>query len=47
VLGSGTLNRGCLLELNAEGGEPRWLQPGDVVTLAAEGLGELTTEIEP
>jgi 2-keto-4-pentenoate hydratase/2-oxohepta-3-ene-1,7-dioic acid hydratase in catechol pathway len=45
VLGSGTLDRGCLLELNAEGGEPRWLEPGDVVTLAAEGLGELTTEI--
>jgi fumarylacetoacetate (FAA) hydrolase len=47
VLGSGTLNRGCLLELNAEGGEPRWLEPGDVVTLAADGLGELTTAIEP
>jgi 2-keto-4-pentenoate hydratase/2-oxohepta-3-ene-1,7-dioic acid hydratase in catechol pathway len=45
VLGSGTLNRGCLLELNAEGGAPRWLEPGDVVTLAADGLGELTTEI--
>jgi fumarylacetoacetate (FAA) hydrolase len=47
VLGSGTLNRGCLLELNAEGGEQRWLQPGDIVTLAADGLGELTTQIEP
>jgi fumarylacetoacetate (FAA) hydrolase len=46
VLGSGTLNRGCLLELNAEGGDPRWLEPGDVVTLAADGLGELTTEIQ-
>lgn len=46
VLGSGTLNRGCLLELNAEGGaEPRWLVPGDVVEIAAEGLGTLRTEI--
>jgi 2-keto-4-pentenoate hydratase/2-oxohepta-3-ene-1,7-dioic acid hydratase in catechol pathway len=45
VLGSGTLARGCLLELNADGGEPRWLQPGDVVTLAAEGLGELTSPV--
>jgi fumarylacetoacetate (FAA) hydrolase len=42
VLGSGTLNRGCLLELNSEGGTPRWLQPGDTVTLAADGLGELS-----
>lgn len=42
VLGSGTLTRGCLLELNAEGGEPRWLQPGDTLELAAEGLGALS-----
>jgi len=42
VLGSGTLARGCLLELNADGGEPRWVQPGDTVTLAAPGLGQLT-----
>jgi fumarylacetoacetate (FAA) hydrolase len=49
VLGSGTLNRGCLLELNAEGAEsgaePRWLQPGDTVTIAAPGLGALTAPI--
>jgi fumarylacetoacetate (FAA) hydrolase len=47
VLGSGTLDRGCLLELNADGGggEPRWLVPGDVVTLAADGLGELTSPV--
>jgi fumarylacetoacetate (FAA) hydrolase len=45
VLGSGTLNRGCLLELNTETDEPRWLQPGDVVTLHAPGLGTLTTPI--
>jgi fumarylacetoacetate (FAA) hydrolase len=41
VLGSGTLNRGCLLELNTEGGEARWLQPGDTLSIAADGLGEL------
>jgi 2-keto-4-pentenoate hydratase/2-oxohepta-3-ene-1,7-dioic acid hydratase in catechol pathway len=48
VLGSGTLNHGCLLELNAEladGAEPRWLQPGDTVTIAAPGLGSLTAPI--
>jgi fumarylacetoacetate (FAA) hydrolase len=46
LLGSGTLNRGCLLELNAEReGEPRWLAPGDTVTLAAPGLGRLTTPV--
>jgi fumarylacetoacetate (FAA) hydrolase len=48
VLGSGTLNRGCLLELNADGGidgQARWLQPGDTVTIAAEGLGALTAPI--
>lgn len=42
VLGSGTLNRGCLLELNEGTADPRWLQPGDTLTLAADGLGELT-----
>ncbi|HWH96576.1 MAG TPA: fumarylacetoacetate hydrolase family protein [Baekduia sp.] len=46
ILGSGTLNRGCLLELNADGdGEPRWLQPGDTVTIAAPGLGSLSAPI--
>jgi fumarylacetoacetate (FAA) hydrolase len=46
VLGSGTLARGCLLELNAaEGAEVRWLQPGDEVVLAAEGLGELAGRV--
>ena len=48
VLGSGTLSRGCLLELNAElgeGGTPRWLQPGDTVTISAPGLGALTAPI--
>jgi 2-keto-4-pentenoate hydratase/2-oxohepta-3-ene-1,7-dioic acid hydratase in catechol pathway len=48
VLGSGTLNRGCLLELNADGGidgEVRWLRPGDMVAIEAEGLGRLETPI--
>jgi len=44
VLGSGTLNRGCLLELGPLEDE-RFLEPGDTVTIAAEGLGELTTPI--
>jgi fumarylacetoacetate (FAA) hydrolase len=48
VLGSGTLNHGCLLELNADGGvdgEPRWLKPGDTVAIEAQGLGRLETPI--
>lgn len=44
VLGSGTLHRGCLLELGPlEGG--RYLEPGDEVEIAAEGLGTLRTPI--
>ena len=45
VLGSGTLNRGCLLELGPLPGEDRFLAPGDVVVLEAEGLGRLETPI--
>ena len=44
VLGSGTLNRGCLLELGPLAGG-RYLQPGDTVALAADGLGTLITPI--
>jgi fumarylacetoacetate (FAA) hydrolase len=44
VLGSGTLNRGCLLELGPIAGE-RWLEPGDEVAIAADGLSELVAEI--
>ncbi len=44
VLGSGTLNRGCLLELGPLDGD-RWLEPGDVVAIEAEGLGRLETPI--
>jgi fumarylacetoacetate (FAA) hydrolase len=44
VLGSGTLNRGCLLELGPLPGE-RWIEPGDTVALEAEALGRLETPI--
>jgi fumarylacetoacetate (FAA) hydrolase len=46
VLGSGTLNEGCLLELIAgERVEPRWLQPGDELVLEAGGLGSLASVV--
>jgi fumarylacetoacetate (FAA) hydrolase len=44
LLGSGTLNRGCLLELGPLDGD-RWLEPGDAVALSAESLGTLETPI--
>jgi fumarylacetoacetate (FAA) hydrolase len=44
VLGSGTLNRGCLLELGPLGGD-RFLEPGDEVAISADGLGTLATAI--
>jgi fumarylacetoacetate (FAA) hydrolase len=49
VLGSGTLGRGCLLELGplqVEGRpDGRWVEPGDVVALEADGLGRLETPV--
>ncbi|OLE36761.1 MAG: hypothetical protein AUG48_06405 [Actinobacteria bacterium 13_1_20CM_3_68_9] len=49
VLGSGTLAGGCLLELGPRdlggGRGERWIEPGDVVALAAEGLGTLATPV--
>jgi fumarylacetoacetate (FAA) hydrolase len=45
VLGSGTLNNGCLLELGPLFGE-RWLEPGDEVAIAADRLGELVARID-
>ena len=48
VLGSGTLAGGCLLELGPQDfgdGRERWIEPGDVVALHAEGLGTLETPI--
>jgi fumarylacetoacetate (FAA) hydrolase len=44
LLGSGTLNRGCLLELGPIDGE-RWVEPGDVVALHADALGTLETPV--
>jgi fumarylacetoacetate (FAA) hydrolase len=45
VLGSGTMDHGCLIETGPPE-EVAWLQPGDVVSLIADGLGELRTPIE-
>jgi fumarylacetoacetate (FAA) hydrolase len=49
VLGSGTVTGGCLLEIGpldpGDGGEPRWIEPGDVVALEADGLGRLETPV--
>ncbi len=45
VLGSGTLGRGCLLELGPLPGTDRFLEPGDSVVLEAPGLGRLATDI--
>ena len=50
MLGSGTLAGGCLLELGpleaAGRPEGRWIEPGDVVALEADGLGRLETPVE-
>jgi fumarylacetoacetate (FAA) hydrolase len=44
ILGSGTMRGGSLVECGAvERGN--WLQPGDVVTISATGLGSLTNTI--
>jgi fumarylacetoacetate (FAA) hydrolase len=49
VLGSGTLAGGCLLELGpqdfGDGRGERWIEPGDVVSLAAPGLGTLESPV--
>jgi fumarylacetoacetate (FAA) hydrolase len=44
VIGSGTLNGGCLLELGPLSGD-RFLEPGDTVAIEAQGLGRLETRI--
>ena len=44
LLGSGTVGTGCLLEIRDEKLK-RYLEPGDVVTLAIERLGELTAPV--
>jgi fumarylacetoacetate (FAA) hydrolase len=51
VIGSGTVGTGCLLELNGTGllNDPnykaQWLQSGDVVEMAIDGLGHLKNVI--
>jgi fumarylacetoacetate (FAA) hydrolase len=46
VIGSGTVGTGCFLELNgSKVTQDQWLRPGDVVSLAIEGLGTLTHTI--
>jgi fumarylacetoacetate (FAA) hydrolase len=50
VLGSGTLAGGCLLELGPlkepDRPEGRWIEPGDLVAIEADGLGRLETPVE-
>jgi fumarylacetoacetate (FAA) hydrolase len=50
VLGSGTLANGCLWELGTRPADDRpagrWIEPGDVVALEAEGMGRLETPVE-
>lgn len=41
LIGSGTIARGCGLELD------RWIEPGDVVELRIEGIGALRTPVAP
>lgn len=47
VLGSGTCGHGCLAELWGRTGrrEPRPLEPGDVVTMTVEEIGEISNEV--
>ena len=45
ILGSGTLDRCCLLELGPLDGD-RWIEPGDTVTIEAQGLGRLTSPVQ-
>ena len=49
VLGSGTLAGGSLVDLGpqdfGDGSRERWIEPGDVVTLAAPGLGSLVSPV--
>jgi fumarylacetoacetate (FAA) hydrolase len=44
IVASGTVGGGCLLEIKDET-LGRWLEPGDLVTLAIERLGKLSTPI--
>jgi fumarylacetoacetate (FAA) hydrolase len=44
ILGSGTVGTGCLLEVKDQT-LGRWLEPGDLVTVAIAGIGEVQTPI--
>ncbi len=44
LIGSGTIGTGCLLEVGQER-LGRWLEPGDVVTLSLDRLGELSNPV--
>ena len=44
LVGSGTVGGGCLLEVRDQT-LGRYLEPGDIVTLRIEGIGELRTPI--
>jgi fumarylacetoacetate (FAA) hydrolase len=44
LIGSGTVGRGCLMEIREET-LGRYLEPGDEVTLRVERLGELHTPV--
>jgi fumarylacetoacetate (FAA) hydrolase len=44
LLGSGTVGTGCLLEVK-DATLGRWLEPGDLVTLSIEGIGELQSPV--
>jgi fumarylacetoacetate (FAA) hydrolase len=44
LLGSGTVGTGCLLEVK-DATLGRWLEPGDLVTVSIEGIGELQSPI--
>ena len=51
VIGSGTVGTGCFLELNGTGllNDPsykvQWLQPGDIVEMEIDALGQLKNTI--
>jgi len=44
ILGSGTVGTGCLLEVK-DATLGRWLEPGDLVTLAGDRLGQLQSPV--
>jgi fumarylacetoacetate (FAA) hydrolase len=46
LLGSGTVGTGCLLEVK-DSTLGRWLEPGDLVTVSVEGIGDLESPVVP